>query len=616
LLILFRSSFSAVSWLVATLLFAASPTLAAQDPQPRYALSMQGEPLYPPDFAHVDYVDADAPKGGIFIERVIGSFDTINPWIIGGTYDQRLHLTYDRLMQRGENEPYTVYPLVASSVTVPDDRSWVEFALDPRAKFSDGVPITADDVIFSYETLRRWGRPFYRNAYGRVTEARRIDDHHVRLILGQGDQRETVMNLAQMPVLAKHYWEGREFNRPTLDIPVTSGPYRIATIDPGRSVTYQRRPDYWARDLPINVGQYNFDTVREDYYRDDNVALEAFKAGAYNFRWEFDATKWMTGYNFPAVADGRVVIEDLPEQRVDWMRALMFNLRKPMFADRRVREALNLAFDFEWMNRVLFRNSFHRIQSYFPNSELASGGTPSEGELGLLAPFKDQLPPEVFGPAFHSRATNGSGDEGLRPNLRRAMGLLDAAGWVIRDGRLVNDKTGAPFAFEILLHDPHDERMALPFARALKRIGIYATVRTIDEPQYIQRRGQFDFDMILDQWVQTPSPVTEPLIYWGSKAADVKGSRNYPGIKSPAVDALAGAIADAKDRNQLLDRAHALDRVMSWSYYVIPLYYLGVDHVAYWRPLCHPKMVPSWGLVFETWYSKADGCPTGSDATQ
>ncbi len=577
---------------------------------------MQGEPRYPPDFQHVDYADPDAPKGGTLIERVIGSFDTLNPWIVLGTFNLKYYLTYDRLMYRAENEPYSLYALVAQTVTVPDDRSWVEFALDPRAKFSDGTQITADDVIFTWETLRKWGRPFYRDSCGRVAEARRIDDRHVRFILGPGFQRETVMSLAQMPVLPKHYWQGRDFNRPSLDIPVGSGPYRIAAVDPGRSITYRRRDDYWARDLPINVGQYNFDVIREDYYRDDNVALEAFKAGAYNFRQELDATKWMTGYDFPAVADGRVVREDIPEARIDYMRALIFNLRRPIFADRRVREALNLAFDFEWMNRVLFHGAFRRIESYFPNSELAAAGLPTDGERALLEPFRDQLPGQVFGPDYRARQTDGTGDEGLRPNLRRAMGFLEAAGWVVRDGRLVDGTTGAPFTFEILLHDPHDERMALPFARALKRLGIAATVRTLDEPQYIQRRGQFDFDMILDYWDQTPSPVTEPLIYWGSKAADIKGSRNYPGIKSAAVDALAGAIADARDRQQLLDRAHALDRVMTWGYYTIPLYYLGVDHAAYWRPLCRPAAVSSWGLVFETWYSKPDGCPTGPNAKE
>ncbi len=601
---------------IAVLLAFSTPALAADAPRPRTALSLQDTPLYPPDFMHVDYVDPDAPKGGAFIESRIGSFDTFNRWIINGTYNPRLYLTYDQLMYRAENEPFTVYALVAQTVTTPDDRSWIEFALDPRAKFNDGSPITADDVIFSYETLRRWGRPYYRNAFGQVTEAKRIDERHVRFEIMPGHRREVAMVLAQMPAMSKGWWQGRDFNHPSLDIPVTSGPYRIKSFDPGRSITYERRPDYWAKDLPINLGQYNFDIIREDYYRDDNVALEAFKAGAYNFRQEFDATKWMTGYDFPAMRDSRAVREDIPESRVDSMRALMFNLRKPIFADRRVREALNLAFDFEWMNRVLFRGSFKRINSYFPNSELAARGWPTDGELAMLNPFKDQLPAEVFGPAFVNRQTDGSGDEGLRPNLRRAMGLLDAAGWVVQDGKLVDGKTGAPFAFEILLHDPHDERMALPFARALKRIGITATVRTIDEPQYIQRRGQFDFDMILDEWLQTPSPINEPAIYWSSAEADKKGSRNYPGIKSAAVDTLTAAIADAKDRTELLDRTHALDRAMSWDYYVIPLYYLGVDHVAYWRPLCHPQAVPSWGLVFETWYAKADGCLTGPKTAQ
>ncbi|HEX4508007.1 MAG TPA: extracellular solute-binding protein, partial [Alphaproteobacteria bacterium] len=520
------------AWLLPFLSLATAFPASAGTPQPRTAISMQGEPLYPPDFRHLDYVDPDAPKGGTLIEARIGSFDSVNRWIILGTANDRIYLTYDRLMYRAENEPYTLYALVAETITVPDDRSWVEYAIDPRARFSDGSPITSDDLIFSYETLRRWGRPYYRDSYSNVAEVKRIDDRHVRFIFGPGFRRETVMSLSQMLVMSKAWWQGRDFSRPGLEVPVTSGPYRIAAIDPGRSITYRRRDDYWARDLPINVGQYNFDTIREDYYRDDNVALEAFKAGAYNFRLEQDATKWMTGYEFPARLDGRAVLEDIPEQRIDSMRALIFNLRRPFFADRRVREALNLAFDFEWMNRVLFRGSFRRIESYFPNSDLAASGDPSPGELALLKPFGNALPPEVFGPAFNAPTTDGSGDEGLRPNLRRAMGLLTAAGWVVRDGRLVDGRTGAPFAFEILLHDPHDERMALPYARALRRIGIAATVRTLDEPQYIQRRSQFDFDMILDQWDQTPSPVTEPQIYWSSQEADARGSRNYAGIKS------------------------------------------------------------------------------------
>ena len=507
---------------------------------------MQGEPLYPADYKHVDYVDPDAPKGGTLIEARIGSFDSVNRWIVLGTSNDRIPLTYDKLMMRAENEPFTVYALVAQSVTVPDDRSWVEFAVDPRARFSDGSAVTTDDLIFSYETLRRAGRPYYRDSYKNVVEVRRIDDRHIRFMLGPDRRRETVMALAQLPVMSKAWWGPKDFGHPSLEVPVTSGPYRISAIDPGRSMTYQRRDDYWAKDLPINVGQYNFDVIREDYYRDDNIALEGFKAGAYNFRQEYDATKWMTGYDFPAMDDGRAVREDIPEQRVDWMRALIFNLRRPIFADRRVREALTDAFDFEWMNRALFRGAFRRIESYFPNSDFTPSGEASGDELALLLPFKDQLPPEVFGMPFTAPQTDGTGDEGLRPNLRHAAGLLEAAGWVVRDGRLADGKTGAPFTFEILLHDPHDERMALPFARALKRIGITVTVRTIDEPQYIQRRGQFDFDMILDRWEQTPSPVTEPQIYWSSGEADARGSRNYPGIKSPAVDALTAAIAAAR----------------------------------------------------------------------
>jgi microcin C transport system substrate-binding protein len=597
---------------LAVLIVGAGLGAAAADPapQPRTALAMQGEPRFPNGFDHLDYVDPNAPKGGTLIEARIGSFDNLNRLIINGTSDPRLPWTYDQLMVRSENEPYTVYALVAESATMPDDRSWIEFAIDPRAKFSDGSPVTADDVIFGFETLKRAGRPFFRDSYSRVVRVDRIDDRHVRFTLGASRRRETSMSLAQMPVLSKRYWEGRDFGHPTLDPAISSGPYRIAAVDPGRSITYERRTDYWAKDLPVNLGLYNFDTIREDYYRDDNIALEAFKAGAYNLRQEYDATKWLTGYAFPAAKDGRVIRADVPEHRIDSMRALMFNLRRPIFADRRVREALTLAFDFDWMNRVLFGGSFHRIDSYFPNSDLAASGLPSQGELALLEPFRAELPPEIFGPAFEAPRTDGSGDVGLRPNLRKAMALLQAAGWVVRDGKLVDGRTGKPFAFEILLSDPHEERIALPYARALRRLGIAASVRTLDLPQFIQRRVQFDFDMIADYWDQTPSPVTEPMIYWASSGADARGSRNYPGIKSAAVDALTAAIAQADDRPQLLDSARALDRVMTWSYFTIPLYYLGVDHVAYWRPICRPAPTPGWGVVVEAWYADPKGCPT------
>ena len=393
------------------------------------------------------------------------------------------------------------------------------------------------------------------------------------------------------------------FDQLAFQKPIASGPYLIEQYDNGRTLTLKRDPAYWGNTLPVRVGTFNFERITYKLYSDGVARLEAFKAGAYNFRQEWDATKWMTGYDFPAIKDGRAIREDIHEAVIDRMQALIFNLRRPLFTDAKVRQALGLALDFEWMNRALFRGSFHRIESYFPNSEFAARGTPSAGELALLEPFREQLPSEVFGPAFVAPQTDGSGDEGLRPNLRKAMALLQQAGWVVRDGKLVNGVTGAPFAFEILLNDPHDERLALPFARALKRLGIDARVKTIDPPQYIQRRSQFDFDMILDLWDQTPSPVTEPSIYWGSRDADAKGSRNYPGIRSQAVDALAASVADAKDRPELLDRMHALDRVMSWGYYTIPLYYLGTYHVAYWRPVCHPKTTPSWGLVFEDWYA-------------
>ena len=596
---------------LAVLIGLATPSFAEEAaPQPRHALAMQGEPRYPADFAHLDYVRADAPKGGTLIEARAGTFDNVNPWILTASApEDRLYFSYDRLMIRAYNEPYTVYGLVAETATVPDDRSWIEFALNENARFNDGVPVTADDVIFSFETLKKWGRANQRRVYSLVSEVRRIDDHRIRFVLGPNHDRETVMILAIMPVFAKHYWQGREFNTPTIEPPVTSGPYRLAKVDPGRSLTFERVRDYWGKDLPINVGLYNFDAIRVDFYRDDNIALEAFKAGAFNFRREMDTTKWLTGYDFPAIKDGRVTREVLPERRVDNTRGLIFNTRRPLFADRRVREALSYAFDFEWMNRALMGGMFRRINSYFPNSELVPEGPPNTNELALLEPFRNELPPEVFGPAYRPPETDGSGDVGLRPNLRKAMALLESAGWVVRDGQLVGDKTGKPFRFEILLQDPHDARIALPYAQALRRLGIAASVRVLDLTQYVGRRAQFDFDMIMDRWILTMSPGVEQMVYWGSKAADTPGSLNYAGVKSPAIDALASSIAAAPTRADMLDRVHALDRALTWGHYMIPLYYLGVDLVAYWQPICRPEVTPSWGLVFETWYAAPNGCP-------
>ncbi len=453
---------------------------------------MHGEPRYAAGFSHFDYADPSAPQGGVFRNAATGTFDTLNPFIVRGRAALGLGYVSESLMQRSWDEPFSLYGLIAESITVPDDRSWVEFTLRPEARWHDGVPITPADVLFSWRTLRDHGRPNHRSYYGKVAHAEQTGERTVRFTFkasadpeAPGD-REMPLIMGLMPILPEHAWKTREFDRTTLEPPLGSGPYRVARFEPGRSIVYERVPDYWGRDLAVNRGQYNFAEIRYDYYRDDGVALEAFKADAYDFRRETDPTKWATGYDFPAAHDGRVKVELLPHGRPEPMRALIFNTRRPQFADRAVREALGYALDFEWMNRTLFHGAYRRTASYYPNSELAASGPPSPAELAVLEPLRGNLPPEVFGPAYVPPATDGSGPTGLRGNLRKAQELLASAGWTVRDGLLRNAQ-GAALEFEILLVSSADEKVALEFARALQQIGVTAKVRTVDSAQYQAR---------------------------------------------------------------------------------------------------------------------------------
>lgn len=590
------------------LVLASAVTGQAASETPSHGIAMHGAPKYAENFSHLDYADPGAPKGGTIRHGVTGSFDSLNPWIVKGRAAAGLigPQVFESLMARVWDEPFSLYGLIAETIAVPDDRSSVTFVLRPEARWHDGRPITVDDILFSWETLRTKGRPNHRSAYAKVAEAARVGDRGVRFVFKPGDDgaidREMPLIMGLMPILPKHYWEGRTFDATTLEPPLGSGPYRIAAVDPGRSITYERVPDYWGKDLPINRGQHNFDRIRYDYYRDDGVALEAFKAGEYDFRRETDATKWATGYDFPAVAKGDVRLELLPHGRPDWMRALIFNTRRPIFADIRVREALGYALDFEWMNRTLFHGAFKRTQSYFPNSELAATGVPAGIELEALEPWRAELPPELFTTPFEPPSTDGGGN--ARANLRMAARLLGEAGWVVRDGRLVDAQSGRPFTFEILLNDPSSEKVALEFSRALRRLGIEASVRTVDGAQFQQRLEAFDYDMTLYRWISTLSPGNEQLFYWGSRAADQPGSRNYAGIKSAAVDAIAASIATASDRETLVARTRALDRTLLWGHYAIPLYYQGEDRVAYWTPLRRPETTPLYGLIIETWWAE------------
>lgn len=567
-----------------------------------YALSMHGEPKYAQDFTHLDYANPDAPKGGILRQAAIGSYDSLNPFAIKGKAAQGLSYVHDRLLTRVWDEPFTLYPTIAEKVDVPEDRSAITFFLDPRAKFQDGSPITADDVLFTFETLREHGRPNMRRVYKLVNTVEKIDARTVRFVLGGGHDRETVMILAIMPVLSKAWWSGREFDSASLDIPVASGPYKIAALDPGRKITYQRDPDYWAADLPVNRGHYNFDQIVFDYYRDDTVAFEAFKAGQLDLRREWDANKWAKGYDIPAVKSGRIVQETIAHGRPERVNSLIYNMRRPPFDDIRVRDALGLSLDFSWINQNLFYGLYQQVSSYYPNSLLAATGEPDDAQKAILEPFRNELPAEVFGPVWQP-PHSGTPDT-MRENLRKADELLKEAGWVVKDGQRVSATTGAPLAFELLLGSPDDEKLGLAFTRGLKRLGITATVRVLDQAAFISRLNDYDYDMVLYYWLSTLSPGTEQILYWGCEAARQPSRWNYAGICSPAIDAISRKIAASTSYDDLVATVRALDRILLRGRYMIPLYYPGKDFVARQSGLGRPENIPLYGMVLETWWQK------------
>lgn len=561
-----------------------------------HALAMHGQALYPADYKYFDYVNPGAPKGGDLKTSKSGSFNNLNNHVILGNNAEGLEMLNDKLMQRAWNEPFTLYGLVAESIDISDDRSWITFHLNKNAKFHDGHPMTAEDVLYSYEMFRKHGHPVRRRVYGLITEAKILSPHDIKFTFGEGFDRESPLILAIMPVLPKHYWEKHEFSKTTLEPPLGSGPYKIKSVEPGRKLVYERVQDYWAKDLPVNVGLYNFDTITFTYYRDEDIALESFKAGDYNLRQEYNIHKWMKSYDFKALSEGKVIKEEIAHQRPEWLRAMIFNTRRPLFQDRHVREALGLMFNFDWINKNLFFDAFHRISSAYPNSELAARGKPEGEELAQLEKFKTELPPEVFGDAWQAP----SGD--LRDNQRKAMALLKEAGWIYKDQNLVNEKTGEAFGFEILLNDPADEKIALEFTRALKKIGIAARVRTVDSAQFTGRLDSYDYDMVMHRWINSLSPGNEQLNYWGTAASKNKGARNYAGIESPAVDALCSGIAQSMDRQTLVARTRALDRALMWGYYMIPMHYLGRDLIAYSTDIKRPEAVPIYGIVREAWW--------------
>ncbi len=576
----------------------------AQESTIAHAITSHGSPKHGPDFPHFDFANPDAPKGGTLIRAVVGTYDSLNPFIVRGRAAAGLiDYFYPRLMYRNWDEPFGLYGYVAESVETPEDRSWITFRLDPDARFHDGSPITVDDVIFSMETLREKATPRYRANYDLIDTVQRVGSHGVRFNLSADADREAPLRIALMPILSRADFADREFDETWLEPPLGGGPYRINRVDPGRSIVYERVRDWWGADLPQFRGQFNFDFHRFDYYRDASVALQGFSAGDYNYRLEFNLDRWETAYDIPAVRNGEVTLMDAPHGRSQGMRGYAFNTRRPVFQDARVREALGHAFDFEFVNRTYLYGQYTRIESFFSNSVMAASGRPEGLELALLEPYRGQVPDSVFGEAPRQPTTDGSGN--ARANLRAASRILDEAGWVVRDGVRVNAATGDPLTFEILLRSSSDERDAAAFAENLRRIGVEASIRLVDSSQYVDRLNGYDYDMIVNRFAVSLSPGAEQLTRWGSEYADTEGGRNYAGVRDPVVDGLAQALADAPDRETLEAAARALDRVLLAGHYVIPLYFSDIDHIAYWGDLGYVDYQPLYGQIatVDAWWS-------------
>ncbi|GAA0839472.1 extracellular solute-binding protein [Marinobacter szutsaonensis] len=594
--------------IIASLTLMAAPVTQAADEeeslQPQHGIAMHGEPKYPEGFSSFDYVNPDAPKGGALKMAVVANgFDSFNPFDIRGVAAAGISTyLYDTLLESSDDEPFSAYGLIAESLETPEDRSYVVYNLREEARFSDGEPITAEDVKFSFEILTTKGHPFYRNYYADVQEVVVKGPGRVRFNFGETANHELPLILGQMPILPAHYWADREFGENGLTPSVGSGPYRIGDFEAGRSITYQRIDDYWAKDLGVRKGRFNFEQIRYDYYTDDTVALEAFKAGNFDFRLESSAKNWATAYTGPMFEDGSVIKEAIEHHRPSGMQGFVFNTRKSIFSDPRVREALAYGFDFEWANKNLFFGQYTRTSSYFENSELASDALPEGRELEILNRYHDRLSEDVFTEEYAPPTTEGQ--QGLRENLRTALQLLRSAGYAIKDGKMVHTETGEPLAFEILLFQKSFERIVLPFKNNLAKLGIEVTVRLVDSNQYIQRVRQFDYDMITQVLPQSDSPGNEQREYWHSSTANVNGSRNYMGIQDPVVDELVNMVIQAPNREELVQRVRALDRVLLHGHYVIPHWHLRKDRVAYWNQLERPEVTPKNGIDLNNWWVK------------
>jgi len=565
---------------------------------------MHGEPALPSGFARLPYADPQAPKGGRLVQGVLGTFDTLNPFVVRGLAPQSIRgYVIESLMTRGYDEPFTLYGLLAESVETDDARSFVTFTLNPAARFSDHKPVTPEDVVFSWQLLRDKGRPNHRTYYTKVNKAEIVGPRSIRFDLAGSDDRELPLILGLMPVLPKHAINPDTFEETTFAPPLGSGPYLVTQVRPGRSLTLTRDPEYWGKDLPINRGFWNFDEVRFDFYRDDNSYFEAFKKGLYDVRAEIDPNRWQTAYDFPAMRDGRVIRDSFPNGLPKGLSAFVFNTRREIFSDIRVREAIAMLFDFEWVNRNFFFGLYQRSASYFDGSELSSVGREADmREQELLAFFPNAVRGDVMSGTWAPPKTDGTGRD--RDTLKAALALFSEAGYELDGATLRHRKTGQPLAFEILVTSKDQERLALSFSRDLKRAGIGVRVRVVDAVQYDRRRLTYDFDMIHNRWDQSLSPGNEQHFYWSSEAAKIDGTRNYMGAQNPAIDAMIAALLRARERKDFVSAVRALDRALISGFYVVPLFHLPEQWVARWSHIERPKETSLFGYLLETWWRK------------
>ena len=584
--------------------------LADQPYHKGHAISMYGDLKYGPEFAHFDYVNPGAPKGGRVKMSANGTYDTLNQFTLKGVSAYGLGLIYDSLTTRALDEPFSEYGLLAESIEVPPDRSWAIFTLRSGARWHDGKPILPEDVVFTFETVKTQGSPVYRNYYADVKQVKKINAQQVKFTFGGTDNRELPLIVGQMSILPKHYWEGKNFEETTLDPPLGSGPYRIEAIDAGRSITYLRVENYWGAGLPVNTGRHNPDVIHYDYYKDSTVATEAQKGGEFDFRLQNSSKAWATAYDIPAVGEGKLIKELIPHENGTGMQGFWFNTRRSKFVDPKVRYALAHAFDFEWTNANLFYGQYTRSTSYFSNTELASSGLPQGREREILEAFRGQIPEEVFTAEYAPPGTDGSGN--LRQNLRVAARMLKDAGWAVTDGKLTHIASGETMSIAFLINNsPSWERIIGPYIQNLERLGVAGTIQIVDTSQYQNRVREYDFDVIVILRGQSLSPGNEQRNYWTSTAADEPGARNYAGIKNPAIDALVDQLINAPDRQTLVATTRALDRVLLWGHYVVPHWHIRAYRVVYWnkfgKPAMSPKYMPQpWQYFPDTWWVDAE----------